>query len=150
MSEPYYAVRVASTKGEWTAKFLVVAANAWSGAQAKWLDAELGKKTTYTFVVRHEGASVKDVPGVAPSDAILAKHPYTLLLAGHVHTYAHHPKATEIIVGNGGAPLTSQVDYGYVVARQRSDGAMVFRAVDYESGKVVDSFALKPNGSAAP
>jgi hypothetical protein len=41
--------------GWWgTARFVHVAANAWTTAQKNWLTNTLNVPTTYTFVVRHE------------------------------------------------------------------------------------------------
>ncbi len=147
---PYYTVRLEGTAGDWTAKVVVVAANAWSSTQAAWLEAELSKPTTYTFVVRHEASYASTAPGVKPSDAIVAKHPSTLLIAGHTHTYQHLASSRTLVVGNGGAPLTGSVNYGYVLAQQRADGAMVFTSHDYATDAVADQFAVKPDGSAAP
>ena len=50
-------------------------------------------------------------------------------------------------VGNGGAPLTGPLDYGYVVATQRADGAIVLQALDYATNAVVQTFAVKPDGT---
>ncbi len=144
---PYYTVDVASPTGAWTAKFLFVAANAWDATQATWLDAEMAKATTYTFVVRHEGVTADTAPGVKPSAAIMAKHPYTLLLAGHTHTFDYSPTDREVITGNGGAPLSGSVNYGYVIAQQRADGAIVFQERDYVSNAVAKTFAVKADGT---
>jgi hypothetical protein len=150
VSLPYYTVNVASKTGAWTAKFVFVAANAWDAAQAAWLDAELAKPTTYTFVVRHEGTIATTAPGVTPSKGIMNKHPYTLLVAGHTHTFEYYAADKEIIVGNGGAPLTGAVNYGYVVAEQQANGAIQFREIDYSTGKVEKTFAVKADGTPAP
>ena len=148
VSIPYYTVNIGSTSSTWTAKMVFVAANAWSAAQATWLEAELSKPTTYTFVVRHESKTATTAPGVTPSQDIIAQHPYTMLFVGHTHTYSHSGK--QLIVGNGGAPLTGGVNYGYVIARQRADGAMVFQERDYVTGHVNDVFAVKPDGTSTP
>jgi hypothetical protein len=150
-TKPYYEIDVSGTAGDWNAKFVFIAANAWDAAQASWLKSALSKPTTYTFVIRHEGTLVANAPGVSPSASIIALHPYTILIAGHTHTYGHYASDREIIVGNGGAPLTGSIDYGYVVARQRhSDNAMQFWAYDYSTGAVVDHFDVQPDGAAAP
>lgn len=147
VTQPYYVVDIASTTGKWTAKFVFVAANAWSQAQATWLGGALAQPTTYTFVVRHEGTLVAQAPGVTPSATILAQHPYTMLIVGHTHTYAYYAKEKQLVVGNGGAPLTGNVNYGYVVARQRGDGALVFKSIDYASGAIVQQFNVKADGT---
>ena len=150
VSTPYYTVNIGSTSNAWTAKLVFIAANAWSATQASWLSTELAKPTTYTFVIRHESASANTAPGVTPSQAIIAQHPYTLLIVGHTHTYAHYANEKQLIVGNGGAPLTGGVNYGYVIARQRADGAMAFQEHDYTTNQVNETFAVKPDGTSTP
>jgi hypothetical protein len=149
-SDPYYTINVNGTGGAWTAKFVFVAANAWTQTQATWLAAELAKPTTYTFVVRHEGSSATTAPGVTPSAQIMAQHPYTLLLAGHTHTFSYSKTGREVITGNGGAPLTGTINYGYVIAEQRADGAIVFDARDYATNAVFKTFAVKADGTPTP
>jgi hypothetical protein len=147
---PWYRVQYAAQDGSWTAKVVVIAANAWNPQQESWLEAALTEPTTYTFVVRHESSFAQNAPGVAPSQAIVARHPLTMLIAGHTHTYEHHQGSREVIVGHGGAPLTSSVNYGYVVARRQADASVRFTAYDYQSHAVVDTFAVHADGSPAP
>ncbi len=147
-TEPYYSVDFQAADGSWTAKFVFVAANAWNSAQAAWLEKTLSVATTYTFIVRHEGSSAAQAPGVTPSAAIYAKHPYTLLIAGHTHTYEYFSKEKQVIVGNGGAPLATATNYGYVIARRRSsDGAMEFNAYDYSTHASLGAFVVKADGT---
>jgi hypothetical protein len=148
-SEPYYVERVNDPNGQWTAKIVVIAANAWSSAQASWLDTTLAEPTTYTFVVRHEGVDATTAPGVTPSGTIIAKHPLTLLIVGHTHTYRHYASDKEVICGNGGAPLTSGANYGYGIVDRRADGAIVFTEHDYQTDAVVESWAVHADGSRA-
>jgi hypothetical protein len=147
-TKPYYTVDVASPSGAWTAKLVFIAANAWDSTQAAWLDAELAKPTTYTFAIRHEDLESNTAPGVSPSEAILAKHPYTLKIVGHTHTFRYDPVNREVVVGNGGAPLSGSVNYGYLIATQRADGAIVLNAYDYMSNASVQTFAVKADGSS--
>jgi hypothetical protein len=149
VAKPYFSVWYAPKAGNWTAKFVFIAANAWDYPQAAWLAKELAKPSTYTFVVRHESSMATQAPGVQPSQDIIAQHPLTLLIVGHAHTYQYFDGQREVIVGNGGAPLSGNVNYGYVVGRQRPDGAMQFTAFDYKTHGVFQSFALKPDGSKA-
>ncbi len=144
---PWYATTIQASDGSWTAKFVFVAANAWSSAQATWLEAQLAKPTTYTFVVRHEGTIVTTTAGVPASDAILAKHPYTLLLVGHTHTFAYYAAERQVVTGNGGAPLTGSINYGYTVLRQRADKALVVTAYDYATHGILQTFVVKPDGT---
>ncbi len=148
---PWYEFHITANDGSWTAKFIVLAANAWDQAQADFLAAALAEPTTYTFVVRHEETSVgMDAPGVLPSKAIIDAHPLTLLICGHDHTLRYLKTSKELVVGNGGAPLTTTVNYGYVVATQRADMAIQFTAYDYLSHAVMKQFAVYPDGSPAP
>jgi hypothetical protein len=150
-ASPSYEIDVNGADGSWTAKLLFVAANAWDQSQANWLDQAMSRATTYTFIVRHEAASVNTAPGVSPSENVMSKHPYTLAICGHTHTY-EHPSQREIIVGNGGAPLTGGKNYGFGMVSQRADGALDVDMIDYASGEVDSSFhfAVKADGSPAP
>jgi hypothetical protein len=144
---PYYVERFAAWDGSWTAKFVFIAANAWTPDQAAWLELALSEPTTYTFAVRHEQHDATTAPGVGPSAAILARHPLTMLIVGHSHTYRHVPAYREIIVGNGGAPLTSGVNYGYVIVARQPDGTIGVTAYDYMSHATMDRFAVAANGA---
>lgn len=144
--QPYYVERFAATDGSWTAKFVFVAANAWSTAQDSWLDRTLSEPTTYTFVVRHEAHDAETAPGVAPSATIMTRHPLTMLIVGHTHTYQHIPAYREIIVGNGGAPLTSGMNYGYVIVARGPDGQLTITSYDYATHDTVDQFAITADG----
>jgi hypothetical protein len=148
-SDPYYSVNINAMDGSWSAKFVFVAANAWGPTQDSWLRTTMAQQTTYTFVLRHERSSVTEAPGVSPSNQIIAQFPYTMLIVGHTHTY-QRLSTREVVVGNGGAPLTSGTNYGYVTVQQRTDGAIQFVSKDYQSGAVIDSFAVTPNGMPAP
>jgi hypothetical protein len=150
-TNPYYEIDVNASDGSWTAKFLFVAANAWTQTQANWLDQAMGRTTTYTFLVRHESAKVTTPPGVTPSENIMAMHPYTLSIVGHDHTYSKSG-AREVTIGNGGAPLTGSKDYGFGIASQQADGSIAIDMIDYSSGLADASFhfAVKADGSAAP
>jgi hypothetical protein len=150
-TNPYYAVNVNAADSSWTAKFVFVAANAWSPAQASWLDSTLAQPTTYTFVIRHESKSANTAPGVTPSEQIMAKYPYTLSIVGHTHTYEHY-SGREVIIGNGGAPISGSKNYGFGIISQRSDGSLQVDMIDYAAGTydVGFRFAVKADGSPAP
>jgi predicted phosphodiesterase len=144
---PYYTINVNGTNNAWTAKFVFVACNMWSATQASWLDTQLSSSTTYTFVVRHEGTTATTAPclsgsGSMNADTIMSGHPYTLLIAGHTHTYAYYSSEKQVINGNGGAPLSGSVDYGYLVARQQGT-SIVFTEYDYQTNAVVSSFTVQ-------
>ena len=150
-SEPYYSIEIDHPQKNWTSKFVFIAANAWSNAQATWLDGALAQPTTYTFVVRHEPSGATTAPGVSPSEQIMTKHPYTLAIVGHTHTY-YRGSNREVVIGNGGAPLSGGKDYGYAIMNQRTDGAIQVDMIHYSSGLADPQFrfAVKADGSAAP
>jgi hypothetical protein len=146
-ARPYYIERFAALDASWTAKVIFIAANAWDAAQQAWLDAVLTEPTTYTFVVRHEPPDSNTAPGVEPTTLTLAKFPLTMLITGHTHTYQHIPAYREIIVGNGGAPLTSAFDYGYVTVVRQSDGTLQVTSKDYQTLATIDQFSVNPDGT---
>lgn len=150
-TNPYYSININSSSGAWTAKFVFIAANAWTSAQSSWLTSTLAQATTYTFIMRHEAASANTAPGVTPSEAIMAKYPYTLAIVGHTHDY-EKSGAKEVIFGNGGAPLSGSANYGFGVVTQRSDGTIQVDDYDYQTMQPDTSFrfALNPDGTAAP
>ncbi len=144
---PYYIERFAATDGSWSAKFIFVAANAWDATQNAWVNLMETEPTTYTFVVRHEPPDSNTAPGVDPTTLILARFPLTMLITGHTHTYQHVPAYREIIVGNGGAPLTSNFNYGYVIVQQQTDGTLLVTSKDYQTLAAVDQFTINPDGT---
>jgi hypothetical protein len=170
---PYYSVVLYGSWG--TAKFVHVAANAWTSGQSTWLTNTLNVPTTYTFVLRHEPSNANTAPGVTPSESIYAPHvsngTLTLSITGHTHLvqlpggtqpYGDEYGATqsyEVILGNAGAPLDGGPYYGFAVLQRRlSDGAIVVQT--YESissdgttslGNAADPnfrFAVNANGSS--
>jgi hypothetical protein len=148
-SQPYYTKQVEATNHSWTAKFVFVACNAWSSAQATWLTQELSTTQTYTFVVRHESASAVSQTPCSQSQTIIDAHPHTLVIVGHTHEYRHEATDKEVIVGNGGAPLTSGTNYGYVIVSRSSDGTLTVTCYDYMSHAVLDTFKIQASGAAA-
>jgi hypothetical protein len=138
-TSPYYSIEIDAADGSWTSKFVFVAGNAWDSGQSSWLTGVMAKQTTYTFVIRHESTGTSGPPGVSPSDTIINASSYTLLIVGHTHTY-EHPSTREVLFGNGGAPITGSGNYGYGLFSQRSDGAIVVDAIDYQSGAADSSF----------
>ena len=147
-SLPYYTIDVNGTNNAWTAKFVFVACNVWSPTQATWLASQLSTTTTYTFVVRHEGTIANTAPCLSGSgsnnaDTIIGQHPHTLLIAGHTHTYAYYSSEKQVIVGNGGAPLSGSTDYGYVIARRQASGSIVFTEYDYATNAVNNTFTVQ-------
>jgi hypothetical protein len=129
----------------------VVAANAWTTEQGTWLDTAMARATTYTFLVRHEASGSNTAPGVTPAETIMFHHPYTMSIVGHTHTY-QRTSQREVIMGNGGAPLSGGVDYGFGMFSQQADGSIAVDMIDYASGLADPTFhySVKPDGSPAP
>jgi predicted phosphodiesterase len=149
IANPYYTENVVAADSSWTAKFVVVACNAWDASQGTWLSSELAKPTTYTFVVRHEGTNAVNQTQCGPSQAIIDANPLTLLIVGHTHTYSHYKSTKEIVVGIGGAPLTSGTDYGYVVVSRNVSGTLTIKVYNYQSHALIDTFSIQASGAAA-
>jgi len=145
-ANPYFIERFAAADGSWTAKLVDIAANAWTLQQSQWLEAALSEPTTYTFVARHEPIDATSAPGTSPSTEIIARYPLTLLITGHTHTYGHDPAYKQIIVGNGGAPLTSDADYGYVVVVRQADATLQVTSYDYANGPIMEQFVISADG----
>ena len=150
-TSPYYSIDINATDNSWTSKFVFLAANAWDTTQQSWLASVLGHSTTYTFIIRHESGSANTAPGVSPSESIIAQYPYTMKIVGHTHTYSRSG-TQEVIFGNGGAPITGSGNYGFGLVQQRSDGAIQFDMVDYQSQQADTSFrfAVTATGQSVP
>src|SRR5258708_37790336 len=114
---------------------MCIDANAWQPAQASWHATAIAEPTTYTFVDRHEPDSAPEAPGVTPSQQIIGQHPYTLLIVGHTHTF-RKSGSREVIVGNGGAPISGTTNYGFALVTQRADGAVQVGMIDYQTGQL--------------
>lgn len=143
---PYYRIDKDTPMGK--AKFLFVAANAWSTTQQSWLTQQLADPTTYTFIVRHEPASTTDAPGVTPSEQAMQGAPYTLALLGHSHEY-RHVDTKHVISGNAGAPI-SYGNYGLLLVQQQTNGNITVTEYDQASGAPLDVWSVTPAGQPAP
>ena len=78
----------------------------------------------------------------------MAKHPLTLSIVGHVHTYRHDPDDQELLVGTGGAPLSTAFGYGYVIVGRQPDGSLqVKKAYDYATNAVIGSTGNAADGT---
>jgi hypothetical protein len=139
-SLPYYQIPIDAADGTWDAKVIVIACNAWDADQESWVQGQLSQPTTYTFVIRHEPPGAGS-PCDATTDAMLASANYDLLIVGHDHQFADHSASGYVVVGNGGAPLSGEYDYGYVTIQQGASGFTV-TDYDYASGMPVASFEI--------
>ena len=149
INTPYYVEDITAADASWTAKFVVVACNAWNPTQAAWLETQLARPTTYTFVVRHESTSAVSQTPCPASQTTINAHPLTLLIVGHTHEYRRQASSKEIIVGNGGAPLTSGINYGYVIVSRNANGTLTVTAYDYMTHAVLDTFMIQASGATA-
>jgi predicted phosphodiesterase len=148
-TSPYYVENITAPDSSWTAKLVFVACNAWDSTQSSWLAQQLAVSTTYTFVVRHESVADMSSTPCSASQTIIDAHPLTLLIVGHTHEYRHESYDREIIVGNGGAPLTSGTNYGYVIVSRNSNGNLTVTAYDYQSHATLDAFQIQASGAGA-
>jgi hypothetical protein len=137
--QPYYSVSFDAMDSSFTAKLIVVACNAWDAWQRSWLEGELKNATTFTFVARHEPVGT-DAPCVAEMDALLGQYPYTLLIVGHSHTFLHSGK--QLIVGNGGAPITGTTPFGYATVEQQLGGGFIVTQYESTTGAAIGRFVV--------
>jgi hypothetical protein len=140
-TQPYYTVDFNDTNGAWTAKLIIVACNAWDQTQSSWLQGELAKQTTHTFISRHEPTGTTAGPCVSDMDNLLRQSTYDLLIVGHSHTFAHY-NANEVIIGNGGAPISGGTPYGYATIEQLVGGGFLVTQYDYSTAVPLSSFTV--------
>ena len=148
MTTPYYRIDIDTPFGK--AKFVFVAANAWSDTQATWLQQQLADSTVYTFVMRHEPPDTTETPGVTPSENIIHQFPLTLELLGHSHYY-RRVDTQHVICGNGGAPISGGghgSNYGFLMITQQNDGSLAASEIDESTGNPVDGWKVKADGTA--
>ncbi len=138
-STPYYSFDVNAPAGQWSAKFVVTACNAWDATQKAWLAGELARPTTLTFVVRHMAQGVS-APCTSEMDPMVAAAPFSMFLAGHSHTFTH--TGNQIIEGTGGAPLTGSAPHGYATIEQLPDNSLRVTQYDSANRTVVESYTV--------
>jgi Calcineurin-like phosphoesterase len=141
-STPYYTINIGSTTGAWTAKLIVIACNQWDATQKSWLTGELAKPTTYTILARHEPKASSTGPCVSNVESLMTQYPYNLSLVGHTHTFSGSASSKEVIVGTGGAPISSSsVPYGYATVERISSGWQI-KQYDYSTAAAVNTFVI--------
>ncbi len=128
--KPYYSFDVTTNAG--LARFVVIADDAWNGAQNAWLQATLAEadtKAAYTIIARHHPTTGSRTGNVEILNTIEA-HKYSLILTAHSHQYArgsdHGGRAP--IIGIGGAPGSTPP--GFATILQQTDGALQFTLRD--------------------
>lgn len=138
-------------------KVVAIANDAWDGTQARWLEAQLGAPTRYTFVFRHQYWGASGTTHDAEIKPIVEAHPYTLFIVGHDHSYKHKTTVIrgsrrEVVAGNGGAPFDdgwTSPYYGYILVEQQPDDSVKVTSYKVEPGMDVppvamDSFSVSP------
>jgi hypothetical protein len=146
VTQPYFRIDVDTPHG--MAKFVFVAANAWSSDQDAWLRQQLADKTAYTFVIRHEPPDTTETPGVTPSEAIIKQFPVTQVLCGHSHSY-YRVDALHVVSGNGGAPIRTGpggTSYGFLLMEQQDDGSITATEIDEATGNKTDTWRINAQG----
>ncbi len=145
---PYYTLDVQTSLGLVT--FVVIADNAWSSAQATWLEATLAAadtKAKYTIVARHHPEGDSTVSTNATSVQIIRNHKFALFLTGHSHYYKHMTTdgGRDLVMGTGGAPLIAGgAFHGYALIDQQADGHL--KVTVYDIGNALqDSWSVGPN-----
>ena len=153
IDRPYYRVLFQARDGSWTEQGRRHRRQRLGQHPGGLSAAALSLPTTYTFVVRHEPSEdAPDLASIGASDRILAGYPWTLLLVGHTHTYLHSRRNyRELIVGNGGAPLTQAdgpVDYGFGLISRLEDGDLQVQQYGYADGLAIGvPFVITPVGT---
>jgi hypothetical protein len=137
---PYYTVPISDSAGKWTAKIVIAACNAWDSTQSAWLQSELAKPTTYTFVVRHEPMGTSGPPCVSAMDSMMRSSSYDLFIVGHSHTFSH--SGNQVIIGNGGAPLSGTSTYGFATVAQQAGGGFLVTQYDYLNSNPIGTFTV--------
>ena len=137
---PYYSIPFNATDGSWTAKVIIVACNYWGTAEQSWLTTTLAKPTTYTILARHEPKAANTGPCVNTVESMMSSSSYDLSLVGHTHEFSGSSGSKEIIVGNGGAPLTSGT-YGFTTVERLSTGWQI-KNYDYSTMLPVTTYTI--------
>src|SRR5436190_9993077 len=140
---PYYANDVRTSLG--LARFVIIADDSWSPAQAAWLDdalADADDRARYTIVVRHHPVQGTQT-GAAEILSILRRHRYALILTAHDHEYRHDTAtwgARSVVIGLGGAGGR----WGFGTVLQGTDGALVFVQRDANGNPVGSPWGVTP------
>lgn len=141
--QPYYSADVATSQG--TARFVVIADDAWSAAQSAWLSSTLSDadaRARYTIVARHHPVQGSRT-GSGEILNILQQHKYTLLLTAHNHDYEHDTASwggRSAVVGLGGAGG----HWGFGTVLQNTDGSLTFVQRDANGNPIGVPWSVSP------
>jgi hypothetical protein len=140
--EPYYFTDVATSQGK--ARFVYIADDSWSPAQASWLASTLTEADSfkYTFIVRHHPVQGSRTGNGQILDTIRA-HRYSMILTAHNHDYEHDTSswgARSAVVGLGGAGGR----WGFGTVLQNADGTLSFVQRDANGNPVGKPWSVAP------
>jgi hypothetical protein len=144
--KPYYRFDVTTQTG--LAAFIIIADDVWDAAEEAWLEAQLtdaDQKAKYVFVSKHHPDRNTDHPEFQQIYNQVRRHHYTLFLTGHSHLYrrqSNDPRA--LVIGTGGAPLSSGSFWGYGTVTQGADDRITVTIYDQSTGMVRDNFTVTP------
>jgi hypothetical protein len=148
-SQPWYSIDINTGFG--LARFVVIADNGWSNAEAAWLDATLtdaDKNAKYIFVARHHPLDNTDLPQFATITQVIKAHRHTMVLTGHTHEFKldtfNDPSGRTLVMGAGGAPLQSGTWYGFGTVEQLPNGNLAVKLYDQATGNQTAAFTLGP------
>jgi predicted phosphodiesterase len=130
------------TLGQATFKLVIIGDDLWTTAQDAWLKRTLSVATTYTFVCRHHPSYNTDSTEQLIL-SIIEAYPRTLLLDGHTHLY-ERASTREIVIGNGGAPLSNGSYYGYAILDLDPAGSATVTAYRENDDAQMESFSVAP------
>ena len=149
-AKPYYAFNVETQLGR--AAFIIIADNAWDGAQQTWLQQALttaDRDARYTFVFRHHPEGDTSVTTNAAVMSIIRQHKFSMFISGHAHEYKHQPNVDsgrDVVLGLGGAPLLGTATWnGYALIDEQTDGRLKVTVFDLSGGTLRDTWYALPN-----
>jgi hypothetical protein len=164
-SLPYYTRTVTATDSSWKATFIFTAPNYWTGtSQSSWVTSQISAAGTpsssnYVIVIHHEDSTASSPPkGLSTIESAESGHE-TLSIVGHSHFWQFgtggpysESNARQLLVGNGGAPLTSGSNsstvntsvYGYTTIMRQSDGSLLITGYDESTGTAVNTATVSP------
>lgn len=146
------------------AKYVGISDNQWDSTQSAWLTQQLSVPTKYTFIFRHHPYSAYGLDAGVNSAivGIIDAHPFTLVIAGHDHSFyvsrrhwldqvsPTYSRGREVVCGNGGAPLAtssgggSNAYFGYAMIQQLPDGAIAITSYREDTDMPADTRMVNP------
>ncbi len=144
---------------------IFTAPNYWNdGAQPAWFTQQLAAAGThsssnYVIVLHHEDSTASSPPSGLSTIESAEKSKESLSIVGHSHFWQwgtggpySETNARQLLVGNGGAPLTSGTnsstvntsDYGFTTVMRQADGSLQIINYNYSTGEAVNTVTDAP------